>query len=109
MRSLLPRCGIGWQINLLGLVGVIGVMAIVGIDWWGADQVERSDFVASSVRQERAIESRIQLEMGKGFAVVASEVKALATQTARSTQEIARHIGSGAQCHWRFGRRSGTD
>jgi methyl-accepting chemotaxis protein len=30
---------------------------------------------------------------GKGFAVVASEVKALATQTARSTQEIAQHIG----------------
>ena len=31
-------------------------------------------------------------DAGKGFAVVASEVKALATQTARSTQEIARHI-----------------
>ena len=31
-------------------------------------------------------------EAGKGFAVVASEVKALATQTARSTQEIAEHI-----------------
>ncbi len=29
---------------------------------------------------------------GKGFAVVASEVKALATQTARSTEEIAAHI-----------------
>nr|WP_294528960.1 methyl-accepting chemotaxis protein [uncultured Rhodopila sp.] len=29
---------------------------------------------------------------GKGFAVVAAEVKALATQTARSTGEIARHI-----------------
>ena len=32
-------------------------------------------------------------EAGKGFAVVASEVKTLATQTARSTEEIARHIG----------------
>lgn len=31
-------------------------------------------------------------EAGKGFAVVASEVKALAMQTARSTQEISAHI-----------------
>ena len=31
-------------------------------------------------------------DAGKGFAVVASEVKALATQTARSTEEISRHI-----------------
>ncbi len=31
-------------------------------------------------------------EAGKGFAVVASEVKSLAAQTARSTQDIARHI-----------------
>jgi len=31
-------------------------------------------------------------DAGKGFAVVASEVKALATQTAKSTQEISRHI-----------------
>jgi methyl-accepting chemotaxis protein len=31
-------------------------------------------------------------DAGKGFAVVASEVKALASQTARSTEEIGRHI-----------------
>ena len=33
-------------------------------------------------------------EAGKGFAVVASEVKALATQTAKATEEIAREIAS---------------
>ncbi|MBB6254628.1 methyl-accepting chemotaxis protein [Nitrospirillum iridis] len=32
-------------------------------------------------------------DAGKGFAVVASEVKALATQTAKATDEIAAHVG----------------
>lgn len=32
-------------------------------------------------------------EAGKGFAIVAAEVKALASQTAKATDEIVRHIG----------------
>jgi methyl-accepting chemotaxis protein len=39
-----------------------------------------------------AIEAARAGEAGKGFAVVASEVKQLAMQTARSTEEIGRHI-----------------
>ncbi len=33
-------------------------------------------------------------EAGRGFSVVASEVKTLSNQTARATEEIARHVGS---------------
>jgi chromosome segregation ATPase len=66
-------------------------------------QVERIGAVADMIGEIAAktnllalnatIEAARAGDAGKGFAVVASEVKALATQTARSTQEITAHIG----------------
>jgi len=65
-------------------------------------EVERIGAVADMIAEIAAktnllalnatIEAARAGDAGKGFAVVASEVKALATQTARSTQEISRHI-----------------
>jgi methyl-accepting chemotaxis protein len=40
----------------------------------------------------RTIEAARAGEAGRGFAVVASEVKSLAVETAKATEEIARHI-----------------
>ena len=66
-------------------------------------EVERIGAVADMIAEIAArtnllalnatIEAARAGDAGKGFAVVASEVKALAMQTARSTEEIARHIG----------------
>ena len=58
-----------------------------------------ADIIAGIARQTNLLALNATIEAaragaaGKGFAVVASEVKQLAVQTARSTDEIARHIG----------------
>ena len=57
-----------------------------------ADMISEIAAKTNLLALNATIEAARAGDAGKGFAVVASEVKALATQTARSTEEIGRHI-----------------
>jgi len=65
-----------------------------------ADMISEIAAKTNLLALNATIEAARAGDAGKGFAVVASEVKALATQTARSTEEISRHIAEVRTATW---------